>query len=85
MARYPSSSYKRRRGRIRRWADTISVLVIVAAAVAFIFGGHFLDNNKAKTSAALANTNVKNEINMSMPVLPTPTPKFNPEPRPSCP
>ncbi len=83
MVRYPSSSYKRRRGRIRRRTNIISALVIIAVAVAFIFGRHLLSNNKAETSAALANTNVENEISSSMPVLPTPAPKLNPEPRPS--
>ena len=83
MVGYPSSSYKRRRGRIRRWLDIISVFVIFAVAVAFIFGGHLLGNNKAKTSAALAKTNLENEISASIPVLPRPTPRLNLEPRPS--
>lgn len=73
MAR--SRFYSRRRGRIRKRTNIIPVLVIIVIAVAFIYGRHFFGNNKTETSAALANTNVENQISSFVPVESTPAPK----------
>ncbi len=75
MARYPSRFYNRRRGRIRKRTNIIPVLVIIVVAIVFIYGRHFLGNNKAETSAALANTNVENQTSSFVPVESTPEPK----------
>ena len=77
MARYRSRSYSRRRGRTRRWTNIISALLIIAAAIAFIYGRHLFGKNKGQTSAAFANTNVENETDSSVLVAPTPAAKPN--------
>jgi hypothetical protein len=81
MAR--SHFYNRRRGRIRKRTNIIPVLVIIVVAIVFIYGRHFFGNNKTETSAALANTDVENQISSFVPVESTPKPEPNLEPKSS--
>jgi len=53
MARYPSRSYNRRQGRIRRRIEFVSVLVTIAVAIVFIYGRHLFSKSDAETFAAL--------------------------------
>jgi len=59
VARYPSSSYGRRKGRNLRWVYGISALFIIAGVISFIYGYPFGTNEE--TSGALANINVENK------------------------
>jgi LysM repeat protein len=85
MARYPSISYGRQRGRTRRWVYTISALLIVAVVIAFIYGYHPFGKGKdeaakEKTSKALTVTNVESEALPPETVPPKPVMPPIPEP-----
>ena len=77
MARYLSSSYRRRRGRNQRSIYTVSALVIIVAATAYIYGYHPFGKNEDETSATLVETNAGNETD-SLVVMPS---KSGPEPK----
>ena len=74
MARFPSSSYVRRKGRNLRWVYSISALFIIAGVITFIYGNPF-GKNEEDTSAGLVNINVENEIKPLPAVAPNTIPK----------
>ena len=77
MARYPSNSYGRRKGRNLKWVYGISALFIIAGVITFIYG-HPFDTNKEGTSTGLVNNNVdkvENKTKTPTVVKPEPSPK----------
>ena len=77
MARYPSNSYGRRRGRNLRWVYGISALLILAGVITFIYGR---PSGKNETPIGLVNINVENKTEPSMAEVPKPPPKRIVEP-----
>jgi len=69
VARYPSNSYGRRRGRNLRWVYGISALFIIAGVITFIYGDPF-GTNEEKPSGGLVNVNVENKTNPLPVVVP---------------
>ena len=61
MARYPWRSYSRRRDRTRRWIYNISVLLVIAVVIAFIYIRHPFGKDKGETVETLIDTDVENE------------------------
>jgi hypothetical protein len=61
VARFPSSSYVRRKGRNLRWVYGISALFIIAGVITFIYGRPF-GKNEEGTSARLVDVKVENKI-----------------------
>ncbi len=80
MARYPSKLYGRQKGQTPRWVYSISGLLIIAGAIAFIYGYPF-ERNEDEASATLMNIDVKNETNLSPVVARKPEPKPALEPK----
>ena len=82
MARYPSTSYGRRRRRIRSWLYAILVLLIIAAVIACIYGYRSLDKNKGTSPGSMGTPppriSLPPEPNLSKPP-PGPVAKLNPE------
>ena len=74
MARFPSSSYVRRKGRNLRWVYSISALFIIAGVITFIYGNPF-GKNEEETSARLVDIKVENEIKPLPAVAPNTIPK----------
>ncbi|MGB2806586.1 MAG: L,D-transpeptidase family protein [Sedimentisphaerales bacterium] len=74
MARFPSSSYVRRKGRNLRWVYSISALFIIAVVISFIYGYPF-GKNEEGTSARLVDVKVENEIKPLPVVAPNTIPK----------
>jgi len=74
VARFPSSSYVRRKGRNLRWVYSISALFIIAGVITFIYGYPF-GKNEEGTSARLVDVKVKNEIKPLPVVAPNTIPK----------
>ncbi len=72
MARYPFSLYRRRRRRDRRSIRIISAFVIVVAATACIYGYHPFGKKEDETPVTLVETNIENETNPLLVVLPKP-------------
>lgn len=79
MARFPSNSYGRRRGRNLRWVYGISALFIIAAVISFIYGRPFGKDEEA-IPAGLANISVEKKTTPPAVVLPKPTLKRVVEP-----
>lgn len=79
MARFPSSSYVRRKGRNLRWVYSISALFIIAVVITFIYGNPF-GKNEEDTSARL-DTKVENETKPLPAVVPNTIPKRIVEPK----
>ena len=61
--------YSRRKSKRRRWIYNISALLVIAAAVVFVYGPSV--KNSKETSAALADTYIGNET-----FPPAPQPKL---------
>lgn len=74
MARFPSSSYVRRKGRNLRWVYSISALFIIAVVITFIYGNPF-GKNEEDTSVRLVDVKVKNEKKPLPVVAPNTIPK----------
>ncbi|MHC4543841.1 MAG: L,D-transpeptidase family protein [Planctomycetota bacterium] len=74
MARFPSNTYGRRRGRNLRWVYGISSLFIIAGVITFIYGRPF-GKNKDKIPIDLAKINVENKTKPLPVVVPKTTPK----------
>ena len=74
MARYPSNSYGRRRGRNLRWVYGISALLILAGVITFIYGRPF-GKSENESSVGLDNINVEDKTKPSTIVEPKPPPK----------
>ena len=62
MALYPSIRSSRRKGRIRRWIYVVSVVLVIAVVIAFIYGYHPFGKSKDETAATLIDTKVEKEI-----------------------
>ena len=75
MARYPFSLYRRRRRRDRRSIYTISAFVIVVSVTACIYGYHPFGKKEDETPVTLVETNIENETNPLLVVLPKPEPE----------
>jgi LysM repeat protein len=73
MARYPSSSYGRRKNRIRKWIYIISALVIILV-IAFIGGYHPFSKDKSEPGGVLSETEA---------AVQTPPPELSLEPEPT--
>jgi hypothetical protein len=73
VARYPSTTYGRRRGRNLRWVYGISALLIVAGVITFIYGNPFGANEE--TTPRLVNINVDNKTKPLPVVAPNTPPK----------
>lgn len=74
MARYPSNSYGRRKGRNLRWVYGVSALLIITGVITFIYGYPF-GTNEEETSPGLVNINVENKTKPLPVVAPNTTPK----------
>lgn len=74
MARFPSSSYVRRKGRNLRWVYSISALFIIAGVITFIYGDPF-GKDEEKTSAPLVDVKVENKIQPLPAVAPNTIPE----------
>ena len=74
MARFPSSSYVRRKGRNLRWVYSISALFIIAVVISFIYGNPF-GKNEEEASAGLVNVKVENKTKPLPVVAPNTVPK----------
>jgi len=81
VARFPSNSYGRRRGRNLRWIYGISALLIIAGVITFIYGRPF-GTNEEETPVDLANINVENKTKPPPVISPKPTVKRTVEPKP---
>ncbi len=79
MARFPSNTYGRRRGRNIRWVYGVSALFIIAAVISFIYGRPFGKDEEA-IPAGLANISVEKKTTPPAVSLPKPTPKRIVEP-----
>ncbi len=79
MARFPSNSYGRRRGRNLRLIYGVSALFIIAAVISFIYGRPF-GKDEEEIPAGLANISVEKKTTPPAVVLPKPTPKRIVEP-----
>ncbi len=82
MARFPSNSYGRRRGRNLKWIYGISALFIIAGVITFIYGRPF-GKNEEETPVDLANINVENNTKPPPVISPKPTVKRTVEPKPT--
>ena len=82
MARFPSNSYGRRRGRNLKWIYGISALFIIAGVITFIYGRPF-GTNKEETPVDSANINVENKTKPPPVINPKPTVKRTVEPKPT--
>jgi hypothetical protein len=82
VARYPSSSYGRRRGWNLRWVYSISALLIIAGVISFIYGYPF-GKNKDEPPVNLANINMENKAKPPADIEPKPTEERVVEPKPT--
>jgi len=73
MARYPSSSYDRRRGRTRRWTYIFIALLVIAVALVVIYPP--FGKNSKQTSANLTETDLGGEAKPLVAVRPRPQPE----------
>ncbi len=62
MARYPSSSYGRRRNRIRKWLYIILALVIVGLTIAFIGGYPPFGKDRSESAGGLSETETAGQV-----------------------
>jgi hypothetical protein len=74
VARFPSSSYVRRKGRNLRWLYSISALFIIAGVITFIYGNPF-GKNEEGTSSRLVDVKVENKIQPLPAVAPNTIPE----------
>jgi hypothetical protein len=82
VARFPSNSYGRRRGRNLRWIYGISALFIIAGVITFIYGRPF-GTNEEEPPVNLANINVENKTKPPPVISPKPTVNQTVEPKPT--
>ncbi len=67
MARYPSSSYGRRRDRIRKWIYIIPALVITGLVIAFIGGYHPFGKDRGEPAGGLSETEAAGQVSNAEP------------------
>jgi LysM repeat protein len=72
VANYPFSSYRRRRRRDRRSIHAISAFVIVVLVTVCIYGYHPFGKTEDESPVTLVETDIENETNPLLVVLPEP-------------